>query len=844
LWGRGDSIDAVSPTDTQSADPSAPQPDARQGTQTHSAGFDSFLQHLAAAPSIQPTLAKLSPGTVVAETYRVEAKLGAGGMGAVFRATDLRLKRKVALKVHTRTRGKAGLELLRVEARALAHLTHPNVVEVFEVGTHEGRLFIAMEFVDGGTLEQWQKGRPWREVVQMYIQAAQGLAAAHRAGLVHRDFKPANVLVGRDGRPRVADFGLVLDVSLQRGESLLDSDDGGDLDPANADSTPLIGLSAHAMVGTPRYMAPEQAAGIGADHRADQYALCSALFEALSGDVPMDDITTLPTRPGVPDDLWRALVRGLAEDPKRRHEDTEALLEALQLAIRPPRRVVGPALAAVGGTGLVVAAVLYAGDPATALAQCQREGEATVTAWTDERARLTTTLGERGDTARADAFATQLDAYSQRWLAMHEEACNIANNERQRDTVMRCLDRSARAVENTAVVVRAAPPAPDDPIRALPLPPLDACALDQRGAPVAVDARTASAIDAVLADVENTNVQLWNGDPAAARAVARSALEQAQALQHKPTLVTALLNAGDAELESGRLEPSREYYVQAFYLAQSEGLDEDAVEAGGSLVEILKELGDLLAADRWANHALSSFERLQDNIDPEGEISLFSSIGNLRAEQGRNEEALEIQRRILAQLPTEGDEVRRSKSHNSLGATLYNLGDEAGAIEQFELALALNDVVRGPNHPDNVYPLANLAWLLIEAEELDRAEPLLDRAITLLKDKTADDVYALTTLLSHRGALQAERGDHVGALKTYAEGLALARAELAEEHGIIGTLLNNRASSLEALGKLDDAREDYARAIRVLERLGDPDDDVLVLASKNLAQLVPSSTER
>jgi len=811
----------VSHTDT----PSEPGTDG-------DSGFSSFLQRIAATPAVAPELPTLEVGTVLAETYRIEAELGAGGMGVVFHATDLRLKRSVALKLHPRAPSESDLELLRVEARALAHLTHPNVVEVFEVGTHEERLFIAMEFVDGGTLEQWQIDRPWPEIVDIYLEAGAGLAAAHRAGLVHRDFKPANVLIGRDGRPRVADFGLVLDLSQRYAESVQDSE----AEPAQAadgQSAPLAGLSVHAMAGTPRYMAPEQAAGLGADHRADQYSLCLALFEALTGDVPMGDAPLSPTRPGLPPALWRAIQKGLAHEPGQRHESIEQLLETLRHAVRPRRRA---AWATAGLLGVTGAGFLYSSAPIPPHVQCLRDAQLTMSSWESDRTQLRSVLRDR---VRSEAFARQLDDYAARWLTMREEACTSDRDGRTRDATMRCLSQGARALQSIVGVLGSAQPERTNPIRTLPLPPLDRCTHDRvmESWRPAADPAIATQVDDVLASIAKVNALIWHGDTDAARALAKTTLRSANQLEHSPTLIAALLTAGDAEYEAGLPMTSHGYYEQAFYLAQSLGYDEEAAEAGGSLIEILSDLGDPQAADQWVQHAMSSFERLGDNADPPGEISLLSSIGNLRSQQGRYEEALEIQQRILSTLPKTGDEVRRSKTHNSLGATFYNMGDSVRAIEHFEIALALNDAVRGADHPDNVYPLANLAWILIEAKELDRAAPLLDRAIRMLRDKIAVDSYALATLLSHRGALYDERGEHEEALRIYAEGLTLAEAELGEEHEVTGLLLNNQGASYEALGQAEAARAAYEQAVRALERSANPEDEGLTRARTNVARL-------
>src|SRR5262245_57430928 len=194
--------------------------------------------------------------------YTLLHRIGAGGVGVVYAAFDPELNRKVAIKLLRAHGGRPGRraeleERLVKEARAMAQLSHPNVVAVFEIGRFRDRVFLAMELVEGQTLHDWRCERPrgWRKIVEMFAAAGQGLAAAHAAGLVHRDFKPANVLVGRDGRVRVTDFGLAQDDT-----------------PASA-SSPIA--------GTPCFMAPEQLRGDPADQRSVQFSFCVTLFMAL-----------------------------------------------------------------------------------------------------------------------------------------------------------------------------------------------------------------------------------------------------------------------------------------------------------------------------------------------------------------------------------------------------------------------------------------------------------------------------------------------------------------------------------------------------------------------------------
>jgi serine/threonine protein kinase len=301
------------------------------------------------------------------DRYLVLAPLGAGGMGVVFAAWDPQLGRKIALKLL-----RAGLALpskdararLRREAQAIAQLSHPNVVSIYDVGTtDDGDVYIAMEFVEGDTLTSWLRNYPrtWREIIEVFLQAARGLASAHSVGLLHRDFKPDNVLVGGDGRVRVTDFGLARSV----------------LAPEEARAAPMmtaldVELTATGTVlGTPRYMPPEQMTGHDLDARSDQFSFCVALYEALYGSHPLPGGTSLkmldhgetalppPEGTKVPAALGRAVVRGLARDRAGRHPSMATLIEALApRPVRSPVRYAGFALAAVVLAGGATAAML------------------------------------------------------------------------------------------------------------------------------------------------------------------------------------------------------------------------------------------------------------------------------------------------------------------------------------------------------------------------------------------------------------------------------------------------------------------------------------------------------
>jgi hypothetical protein len=310
--------------------------------------------------------------------YRLLERLGQGGMGVVYAAHDEQLDRRVAVKLLHAGRGAAAQAArLRREALALARLSHPNVVQVFEIGEVDGQAFVAMELVRGVTLRAWLAARPRAvdEILAVFVQAGRGLAAAHAAGLVHRDFKPENALVGEDGRVRVVDFGLAR---------------GDEPGPAAPDGPLAAMTETGAVLGTPAYMAPEQRGGAVVDARADQFALCVALHEALHGERPFAGDTAdayfaavaagrvrPPSHRRVPARVRAALLRGLRPDRDARWPDLDALLAALDR--RPARRVLALALAlALALTAAAAAALL--GVRAYRDAQRERLAEARVAA--------------------------------------------------------------------------------------------------------------------------------------------------------------------------------------------------------------------------------------------------------------------------------------------------------------------------------------------------------------------------------------------------------------------------------------------------------------------------------
>jgi hypothetical protein len=406
--------------------------------------------------------------------FVVVDKIGAGGMGVVLMAYDPKLDRRVAIKLlhPSRTSDPEAQDRMLREAQALAKLSHPNVVQIYDVGTHADQVYLAMEFVEGDTLEAWLRREPrprWREIVDMFVAAGEGLAAAHAAGLVHRDFKPHNALVGKDGRVRVLDFGLVRVHRLDEVH-------------ARTEATPIAaGAAWHTrtgdVLGTPAFMAPEQFLGEPGDERTDQYNFCASLFRGL-WDVrphPGDDVReimdaalagTIVARPSdsdVPAEIEAAVLRGLAREPADRHPSLAALLAVLRG--RPTRgRWLPWAVAAAIGVAAVAVIANSGDDGPPALQRCLAASRAARTGWTERHADIQRAFAATKLGYASDSFA-RLDAHVEDWLAhwqaSHEQACRAAHGTATQTTAMldvriACLERARTQLDATADVLATA----------------------------------------------------------------------------------------------------------------------------------------------------------------------------------------------------------------------------------------------------------------------------------------------------------------------------------------------------------------------------------------------------
>jgi predicted Ser/Thr protein kinase len=505
--------------------------------------------------------------------YRIEERLGEGGMGVVFRGYDSGLERAVAIKL---LRGRAVVgnpdlarRLVR-EAQAAARLSHPNVVSVYEVDAAECGPFIAMEYVPGQTLREWlrARGRSWREILEVFCEAGLGLAAAHEVGLVHRDVKPDNILVDAD-RARVADFGIARPVE--------DTDVG----KAPGDG---LGMSATitrtgSIVGTPRYMAPEQREGRECDGRSDQYSFCIALHEALYGHVPSAEPPPQPPRP-VPDYLSAVIERGLALSPARRYPSMASLLDAL----RPPpsrRRWWPMAAAALLAAGAVGYLLVPAGSSEPD--RCAGAGAEISKVWNSQTRR-----------ALPVSLARRIDEQADRWRAAKKQVCrDLAAGTGSRATRIhrareRCLERQLERLRLSLPLLGRGGAGDERVIDAVAGARCDDLDALSRAPRRPGDDASKSRLAAVEDELDRISVGMAAGDAAAFSARADVLVGEARELDYAPLIASALRVQATTASAVGDYGEARAALEESIRLSSTAG-DDAAVAA--SWIELLGTVG-------------------------------------------------------------------------------------------------------------------------------------------------------------------------------------------------------------------------------------------------------------
>ena len=778
----------------------------------------SLLHEVAATGAGAP----LTPGTVIDGQYRVDKAVGAGGMGVVYLARDLRLERAVAIKLGA-ARSSSALARIQGEAAALAQLSHPNVVVVHQVGQHAGRIYIAMEYVGGGTARSWVSERPrtWREIVALYAAAGDGLAAAHEAGLVHRDVKPDNVVVGDDGRPRVADFGLARAIAAADG----DADEG-------AASGEVASTRTGAVVGTLGYMPPEQLAGEAVDARADQFAFAVALWEALHGRRPFAGATVAELRAAiastpptagegrrVPRHVTEALRRALA--PRR--EDRWPAMAPLVAALRHDPRVRRQRVALALGCAALAAAIAV---PLTLRARrvadpCTDAAAALAPTWSPARAaRLAAAVGARA----WPGVERRVGAYGRAWLIGHRDACRATRVARSQsddllDRRMACLDRARVTLGATLDAIERGGPAAGlrAPAALDGLPGLDACA-DVAGLAAAEPMPTDPVLRAKVAEATRLVAQaqaatvedMKPGDDA----LAVRALTAARAGGWKPQIAEALATQANVLFDSGQAEASLPLYAEASELALAGGSDRVALR---NLLDAAWSLGTM-AHHAEAGRALALGRALWERLGrpPAETRKVLSTTAFLAQAAERHPDAIAAMRELVAAVDSGRAIGSPARDHYNLASALIGAGELDQGRPILQEAIALAEAEDGRDHANVARYLALLAFVEQQQGRPAAAVTAAERAIAIYDAWFGPTDYRLPYVLVSLAAAEVQLGHRDRARA------ALERAAAAEAAGHDAATAHTRLAAL-ALddGDLARAGTAAARAIALWDGLED-----------------------
>jgi tetratricopeptide (TPR) repeat protein len=750
--------------------------------------------------------------------------VGRGGMGEVYAAYDPELDRKIAIKLlRAREDVSDGKSRLLREAQAIARLQHPNVVVVYDVGTHGDSVFIAMEFVEGRTVNAWLQAAPRsrREILDVYLAAGRGLAAAHAAGLVHRDFKPENVMVTHDGQVRVMDFGLARHVTDSADASTSGDDDrqaataaalemartldpavdpdvtinlSGARNPADRQSSSATYLSMKltqtgAMLGTPAYMAPEQFAGLRTDERTDQFSFCVALYEALydqrpfAGDsfqalmnaVTSGEVEPAPPKTSVPGWMRRAVLRGLTVDPAGRHPSMAALLGALATDPTARRR---RALGIVGlVAGLVAAGLGVRHGSNSRQALCRGGGERLAGIWeagdaaSPRKQAIQRAFAATGKSFAQAAFASAsryLDEYASRWAAQYADACAATNLRGEQssevlDLRMACLnERRTDLRALTDLFASADQKVVENAVTSAgSLARLDRCAdvplLRAVIKPPADDA-TRARVDGLRNDLANLKAAWRASRCDQAEPVARKLLADVRATGYRPLLAeTTLAFATDAETCTGDQE--RVAYLQESFAAGLESRhDEAAAQAAVVLPSLIADrFRQPAAARQWLPIARAAVTRIGGK--PIMVATLDGSESIVLQREGRTAEAVAAARRS-----TQAHERLLGKDHPYTITSLNNEGEAQQAAGHHLEALAALTMARdravralGAAHPYVAIIENNRGEVLNALGRHDEARAAFARAIDIWTQGAADPLMLSYALTGNGIALLGQR---------------------------------------------------------------------------------------
>ena len=817
-------------------------------------------------------------------------------------ALGVELGSKIALKLLWVQPGRTDQRQLQIrlvrEAQALAQLSHPNVISVYDVGTYIDDVFVAMELVEGRSLHDvLRDDHLSRErILELFSAAGRGLAAAHAVGLVHRDFKPENVAVGADGRVRVLDFGLartanagperesqILAALDAANAPMLDSDatTGGDLrererSDAAVHVTPaadhlshrsgasggrLLGVSLTqygAVVGTPRFMAPEQLRGEEVDARADQFSFCVALYTALYKQRPFPSSDKPPTAPPMPPDsvrvparLRRAVLRGLALDPKDRHPSMSVLLD--ELAAIPSRRswwaIAGLAAVAASGSIYLATRPVVAHAPV----MCRGAEDKLVGVWDPQtKARVHASFVATKN-ASADRIATSvgdaLDGYTKSWAAMHTQACEATQIRGEQsphimDLRMKCLQRELGKVDG--LVHTFAEQADGDLVdRAVAatrsLPPLAACAdltaLDS-AVPAPTDLAVAAKVAAVRAHLDRVEAMQTTGRYKAGAVEAHKVVAESDTVPYPPLQAEARLQEGLMLRLVGDKDAAEPAMRDA--LKRAGGARDNALVARAA-IELLVIVGQLESrgddAMSMIDFAAAAVSQAGDTDELRGRLLNITGILefmhlDFTQAQANWKSALT---HMEAALGPDNPEVL--KIVTNLGAGASKLGKYADGIAFSKRALDAQIAMLGPDHPAVGLSLNNMGATQDLAGDYEASRASMARAIEIDEHAFGENNPEVARAMLGLSTAQRHLGHNDEALALIQKALAIRAKLLGPEHPLVAACYGNLGEQLTAVGRQDEAIAAYKHEIAIREKSQKADHPEVAVALMSLAEL-------
>ncbi len=823
----------------------------RSTTKVFGNGWPAYVEGTTPSPVI-PNI-DIDLGSRIGD-YIVLEKIGSGGMGLVVAAFDPKLDRKVAIKLlrDTQRDNSSRRQRMEREAQTMAQLSHPNVVTIYEVNEHEGQLYLAMEFVKGIDLRRWLDrdgaNAGWSDVVELFLQAGEGLRSAHEFGIVHRDFKPGNVFLGDDGRVRVGDFGLARQGTENDPELASTRED------LAIESTVAHSLTAtDAIVGTPLYMAPEQFEGVGCDAQSDQFAFCVALWEALYGQRPYAGETVQelaanvlagrrtipPSTRSVPSWLNGVVVRGLETNPEDRWPTIRELLDALANDPRPRRRrriAAYVAITAVAGGAWQVREALRTDAQYCKHAETRLEG-----VWDDARREavrrgiLETGLNIAPDTwERVERY---LDDYTGRWISARVDTCNATHFGEQSEGMMElrmsCLDKRLEYLR--ATVREFAHADTDVVVQSMNLlknlPQLSHCAnIDALKAkiPPPEDPMVAVRVKWLTEELNRAQIKYDSGKYPDARIAAESVLKEALNLAYEPLTVSARRQLGKFQSYDPKFAAdAEENFWAAYHGALRLKMLNEAMLAAEGVVSIFGiRRRDQTSAERHIETTIALTEAAGTELD---KAQLFNSIGEFAYSQQDHESAREYFQKAI-----EIYESKYGADHLQIARTLSRLasvdtanGEYAVARAAYERVLNIVEQSLGETHPERARHLKGMARVDIEQERYDSARKTLMQARSLEEAVYGPNSIFIAETLNMQGELEDHVGDYERARILYERSLEISQQAPApnpETNADVSNVLDPELSAdilmhlgttAKKQGHFSEAREYYRRSLEV-----------------------------